>query len=142
MKQKSFISETIIRVRYSETDQAGFVYYGNYAQYYEVGRVEALRQLGYTYKGLEEAGVVMPVLSMNIKYIRPALYDDLLTIKTIIRDAPITRMNFEYEISNESGKLLNKGETTLVFISKETYKTIKAPEWFTELIEKAIFENH
>ncbi|NOX45848.1 MAG: acyl-CoA thioesterase [Chlorobi bacterium] len=141
MHQKAYISETKIRVRYSETDQAGLVYYGNYAQYYEVGRIEALRQLGHTYKGLEEAGVVMPVLSMNIKYIRPALYDDLLTIKTIIREAPITRMNFEYEISNESGKLLNKGETTLVFVSKETYKTIKAPEWFTGLIEKAINED-
>jgi acyl-CoA thioester hydrolase len=141
MKQQVYISEIKIRVRYSETDQAGFVYYGNYAQYYEVGRVEALRQLGYTYKGLEESGIVMPVLSMNIKYIRPAHYDDLLTIKTIIREAPVTRMNFEYEILNESGTLLNKGETTLVFISKETYKTIKAPKWFTEIIRTAINED-
>ena len=82
----------------------------------------------------------MPVLSMKIKYIRPALYDDLLTIKTIIREAPVTRMNFEYEILNESGRLLNKGETTLVFTSKETYKTIRTPEWFTELITKAIIQ--
>jgi acyl-CoA thioester hydrolase len=141
MNQQVYISETKIRVRYSETDQAGFVYYGNYAQYYEVGRVEALRQLGYTYKGLEKEGVVMPVLSMNIKYIRPGLYDDLLTVKTIIREAPVTRMNFEYEIYNESGKLLNKGETTLVFISKKTYKTIKAPEWFAKLIEKSIHKD-
>ena len=139
MKPKAYITETKIRVRYSETDQAGFVYYGNYAQYYEVGRVEALRQLGYTYKGLEEKGVIMPMLSMNIKYIRPAHYDDLLTIKTIIREAPVTRMKFEYEISNEVGKLLNKGETTLAFISKATYKAIKAPDWFTELIKKQVF---
>ena len=138
MKENIYTSETKIRVRYAETDQAGFVYYGNYAQYYEVGRVEALRKLGYTYKELEEKGIIMPVLSMNIKYIRPALYDDLLTIKTIIREAPVTRMNFEYEILNESGRLLNKGETTLVFISKETYKTKKAPKWFTDLIENAI----
>ena len=138
MEQKAYITETKIRVRYSETDQAGFVYYGNYAQYYEVGRVEALRQLGYTYKGLEEKGVIMPVLSMNIKYIRPALYDDLLTIKTIVSDAPVTRMKFEYELLNEVGKLLNKGETTLAFISKETYKAIKAPDWFTELIKKQV----
>ena len=141
MKVNIYTSETKIRVRYSETDQAGFVYYGNYAQYYEVGRVEALRQLGFTYKGLEEEGVVMPVISMIIKYIRPALYDDLLTIKTIIREAPVTRMNFEYEISNESGKLLNKGETTLVFISKNTNKTMKAPEWFTSLIRNAILKD-
>jgi len=132
------IAETKVRVRYSETDQAGYVYYGNYSQYYELGRVASMRQIGHTYREMEERGVIMPVLSMNVKYIRPAKYDDLLTIKTIIRTIPETRMNFEYEIYNEKGELLNKADTTLVFISKETYRPVRAPDWFLEALEKAM----
>ena len=131
-------TETKVRVRYSETDQAGYVYYGNYAQYYELGRVASMRQIGHTYREMEEKGVIMPVLSMNIKYIRPAKYDDLLTIKTYINSLPETRMSFEYEIYNQDGKLLNKADTTLVFISKETYKPVKAPQWFLEALKKAM----
>ena len=131
-------AETKVRVRYSETDQAGYVYYGNYAQYYELGRVASMRQIGHTYREMEEKGVIMPVLSMNIKYIRPAKYDDLLTIKTYINSLPETRMSFEYEIYNQDGKLLNKADTTLVFISKETYKPVKAPQWFLEALKKAM----
>ena len=131
-------AETKVRVRYSETDQAGYVYYGNYAQYYELGGVASMRQIGHTYREMEEKGVIMPVLSMNIKYIRPAKYDDLLTIKTYINSLPETRMSFEYEIYNQDGKLLNKADTTLVFISKETYKPVKAPQWFLEALKKAM----
>ena len=86
-----------IRVRYAETDKMGYVYYGNYATYYEVGRVEALRKLGMSYKEMEDEGIMLPVLSFNIKYFKPAFYDDLLTIKTSITEMPNTRIKFEYE---------------------------------------------
>jgi acyl-CoA thioester hydrolase len=120
---------TTIRVRYAETDQMGYVYYGNYAQYFEVGRVEALRSLGYTYRFMEESGVMMPVSKMDIKYLKPARYDDLLTIKTIIRELPSARMTFEYEITNELGDLLVVGHTTLVFVSMQTQRITRCPDF-------------
>lgn len=133
-------SETKIRVRYAETDQMGYVYYGNYAQYYEVGRVEALRQLGMSYRDMELNGIMLPVLSYSIKYFKPAFYDEELTIKTIIKDIPGARIVFEYECFNEKGILLNKGETTLVFINKETNKPVSAPADFVKLLEAKIKE--
>jgi acyl-CoA thioester hydrolase len=133
-------SETKIRVRYAETDQMGYVYYGNYAQYYEVGRVEALRQLGMSYRDMELNGIMLPVLSYSIKYFKPAFYDEELTIKTIIKDIPGARIVFEYECFNEKGILLNKGETTLVFINKETNKPVSAPADFVKLLEAKINE--
>ena len=128
-----FISETTLRVRYAETDQMSYVYYGNYAQYYEVGRVEALRQLGTTYRQLEESGVMMPVVSMNINYKRPALYDDILTIKIIIKELPTTKMRFEYEIYNQKGELLNTAETVLVFVNRSNMRPCRCPQWFVDL---------
>ena len=125
-------SEIQIRVRYAETDQMAYVYYGNYAIYFEVARVELLRQLGFTYKKLEEEGVMLPVLDFSIKYIRPAFYDDLLTIKTTISELPTTRIKFSYETFNEAGTLLNKAETSLVFISKTTNKPIQIPPHMKE----------
>lgn len=127
------IHESQIRVRYGETDQMGYVYYGNYALYYEIGRTEALRSLELTYKGFEEMGVMMPVASMNCQFIKAARYDDLLTIKTIIRNLPTVKMDFEYEIRNEAGEIINKGNTTLVFIDKNTNRITRAPQ---VLIEK------
>lgn len=131
-----FISETKIRVRYAETDQMGFVYYGNYPQYYEVGRTEALRSLGTSYKDLEEFGVMMPVIDMNVKYIKSGKYDDLLTIRTIVQDIPETRMKFTYEIFNEAGVLLNIGETTLIFLSKDRNRPVRCPEWMQNLFRE------
>ena len=131
------VTETKIRVRYAETDQMGYVYYGNYATYYEVGRTNALRDLGTTYNTLEKAGVMMPVMTMNVKYIKPAKYDDLLTIKTIVKEVPRMRMNFIYEIYNEAGDLLNIGETTLAFISKERMRPVACPDWLSEIFEEA-----
>jgi acyl-CoA thioester hydrolase len=119
--------ETNIRVRYAETDQMGFVYYGNYATYYEVTRVEALRSLGISYKILEENGVLMPVLENWSKYIRPAKYDDLLTIKLFLKEMPSMRITFEYEVFNEDKKLINLGSTTLVFLEKSSGKPIQVP---------------
>jgi len=130
------VSETKIRVRYAETDQMGYVYYGNYATYYEVGRTNALRDLGTTYHALEKAGVMMPVIKMNIQYKSPAKYDDLLTIKTIVKEVPKMRMNFIYEIYNEAGELLNIGETTLVFISMDRMRPVACPDWLHEIFEE------
>lgn len=111
-----YISETTVRVRYGETDQMGVLYYGNYALYYEVGRAEAVRQLGFTYKELEELGIMMPVVELHSQYFRPARYDDLLTVKTIVKELPDgSSMTFYTELYNEAGQLLNKGKTTLVF---------------------------
>lgn len=134
--QNMFTSETKIRVRYAETDRMGYVYYGNYATYYEVGRVEALRELGFSYKKMEDNGIMLPVFTFSIKYIKPAYYDDLLTVKTIIKNLPGARIKFDYEIFNEEKELLNTGETSLVFINKEMNKPCSAPEFFMNAIRK------
>lgn len=130
-----YISETFLRVRYGETDQMGYVYYGNYASYFEVARVESLRQLGMTYKELEEMGVMMPVLENKSKYLSPALYDDNLKIVTTIREKPSVRIRFEYEIFNEAGKMLHQGETLLVFVNKQNGKPCKPPAVFDKVLE-------
>lgn len=131
-----YTSETQIRVRYAETDQMGYVYYGNYPAYYEVARTEALRELGTSYHTLEEKGIMMPVIDLNIKYIKPAKYDDLLTIKTIIKELPKMRMHFFYEVYNAKNELLNKGETTLVFVSMERNRPVPCPEWLNDIFKK------
>lgn len=131
-----FVTETQVRVRYAETDKMGFVYYGNYPQYYEVGRVEAMRKLGMSYREMEEKGVMMPIASMQIKYIRPAYYDDLLTIRTIVKELPASRMHFWYEILNPEGVIINKGETVLAFINMSTGRPCAAPEYFLERMKK------
>ncbi|WP_298733752.1 thioesterase family protein [uncultured Chitinophaga sp.] len=124
-----FTSITTIRVRYGETDQMGYLYYGNYALYYEVGRAEAIRELGFTYRELEEQGVIMPVAELQIKYLRPALYDDLITVKTTLRELPAThRIQFHSELYNEKGELLNVGVTTLVFLHAATKAKSNLPE--------------
>ena len=123
-----YISETFIRVRYGETDQMGYVYYGNYAMYYEVARVESLRQLGLTYKELEEMGVMMPVLENHSRFIAPGRYDDLLRIKTTLREKPGVKIKFEYEIFNESNTLIHQGETLLVFIDQKTNRPCRPPQ--------------
>lgn len=130
-----FQHEVQLRVRYADTDQMGYVYYGNYAAYYEVARVESFRSLGYAYKKLEEEGVMMPVLELNSKYILPAKYDDLLTIKVRIPEMPKVRIHYEYDIYNEEGQLLNTGKTTLAFINMETNRPVRMPEVMKDLLE-------
>jgi acyl-CoA thioester hydrolase len=122
------IHEHQIRVRYAETDQMGFVYYGNYGQYFEVGRVEFLRSRGYSYKQLEEDGVMMPVTSLKIQYKRPAKYDDLLTVKTCIKEMMHKRVLFQQEVYNEKEKLLTTGEVMLAFLDAQTMRPIDCPE--------------
>lgn len=121
------------RVRYGETDQMGYLYYGNYAQYYEIGRVEMLRSLGLSYKAMEEElGIMMPVVSMQIRYLRPVLYDDLITIKTIIRQLPERSIVFHMELYNEQGKLVNGGTVKLCFVDIKSQKTVPAPEFLVD----------
>ena len=127
-------SETNIRVRYAETDQMGYVYYGNYAQYFEVARVEALRDLGVTYKSLEESGIMLPVLKLEVDYHKPAKYDDLLTIKTTIKK-PLIKFEFHFEVYNEQKELLTTGNTTLVFIDMKRNRPTKAPQSILDLFE-------
>lgn len=135
-----YVSETKVRVRYAETDRMGYVYYGNYATYYEVGRVEALRQLGLSYKEMEDSGIILPVLEFSIKYFKPAFYDEELTIKTIIPEIPKARIKFIYECYNIKNVLLNKGETTLVFVNTKNGRPCTAPISFIEKI-KPFFED-
>lgn len=113
-----FNSETKIRVRYAETDQMNVVYYGNYAQYFEVARAEAIREIGFTYKQMEETGIVMPVVEMHTKYLRSAKYDDLLTIQTQLRELPTDhRIEFHHIVYNEAGKMLTTGRVVLYFLN-------------------------
>lgn len=124
------------RVRYGETDQMGYVYYGNYAQFLEIGRVEAMRALGMSYRDMEESGIMLPVTELNIKYLKPAFYDDEITIHTYIKEMPSIRIRFDYEIKNTKGEVLCKAFTTLVFVKKENMRPRSAPEDFLEKLER------
>jgi len=121
-----FISETKVRVRYGETDQMSVVYHGNYAAYFEVARSESIRQLGFTYKDMEAMGVVMPVVELHIKFLRPAHYDDLLRVKTILKEMPLThRIEFHHEVYNGEEKLLTSAKVVLYFMDiKKMEKTL------------------
>ena len=116
-----------LRVRYAETDQMGYCYYGNYAQYYEVARVETLRSLGISYQKLEAKGLLLPVSDFSIKYILPSFYDQELTIKCDFKELTEFKIKFDYQTYNEDSKLLNFGNTTLVFVDKQTKKPVNCP---------------
>ena len=124
------------RVRYGETDQMGYLYYGNYAHYYEIGRVEMLRSLGLTYKSMEEEhGILMPVMSLQMRFVRPAYYDELLTIRTALRKLPDQFITFYVEIFNEKNKLVNGGSVKLCFVDKNSNKTITAPSYLQDKLK-------
>ena len=123
-----FYKETTFRTRYGETDRMGYVYYGNYAQYYEVARLELMRAMGISYVELEDSGIMMPVLDMQITYFRPAYYDDELRISCEVKEKPSSRMLFEYQVYNSKNELINKGSTTLVFVNKVTGKPMRCPQ--------------
>jgi len=127
-----YVHTTKIRVRYADTDQMGYMYYGNYATFFEVGRVEMLRSLGMTYKSMENSGIIMPVSEMKCKYIKPALYDEEITIKVIIEQMPSVRIHFRYELFNENEELIHLGETTLVFVDKIKNKPCLPSKEFLE----------
>ena len=129
--------KVLYRVCYADTDQMGYVYYGNYARFYEIARVETLRSIGVSYKVLEDAGIGLPVYENYSKYHAPALYDDLLRIECTLIKMPSARIEFEYKIFNQSDDLLHEGKTTLVFMDLATKKVVKAPEWLiSAIIEK------
>jgi acyl-CoA thioester hydrolase len=126
---------TQIRVRYGETDQMGYAYYGNYASYFEVARVEALRHLGMSYKELEDAGIMMPVLENHSYYHHPAVYDDLLSIEVSLSEMPGARITFSYKIYNEEGKMVHSGETVLAFMKADTKRPCRPPQKMLELLQ-------
>ena len=130
-----FCNETKIRVRYAETDRMGYSYYGNYATYFEVARVEALRALGITYKSLEDEGVLLPVVEYNIRFLKPAFYDDEIVVKTTITDLPSIRIRFEYETFRGEEKL-NTAWTELVFVDKSSGRPMRCPADVTDAMRK------
>ena len=127
-----------VRVRYAETDQMGVVYHGNYAEYFEMGRVEWLRNLGVSYKSMEEEGVMLPVVSLTMNYKKPARYDDLLTVRTILKKQESVKIEFDYEIKNEEGELLTTGNSILVFVNMKTGRPSLPPEYILEKLKPLI----
>ena len=132
-----FTTETQIRIHYALTDQMGFVYHGHYAQFYEIGRTEAIRQLGYTYKDIEAMGIIMPVVDIHTRFLRPAKYDDLITVKTTLRELPTHhKIVFHSEIYNAADELLNTGDVTLYFMQADGMKRVEMPTPLKEKLEK------
>ena len=128
--------QTQIRVRYSETDQMRVVYHGNYAQYFEIGRVEWLRNKGISYKWMEENGIMLPVVSLTMNYKRPARYDELLTLRTILKSRTFVKIEFDYELYNESDELLTTGNSVLVFVDMKTGKPISPPKFIIDILNR------
>ena len=129
-------NEISFRIRYAETDQMGVVYHGNYAQYLEMARVEWLRYLGISYRDMEENGIMLPVVSLSISYIKPALYDDLVTVKVMLKKIPAVRIEFDYEVTNEMDEVLAKANTVLAFMDKEKKRPIRCPDYILEKLGK------
>lgn len=126
-------NKTPLKIRYSETDQMRYAHHGNYAQYFEIGRLELLNDLGISYRKMEDEGIILPVYSINTRFIKPAKFDDSLILKTILREIPSARIIFEYEIYNSKDELITTGNTTLVFVDTSKNRPIKIP---AELLEK------
>ena len=126
---------TDIRVRYGETDQMGIVYNGNYATYFEIARTEWLRNLGITYKGLEESGIMLPVISLSFNFIKPALYDDILTVTVTLNKKPLVKIDFDYEIINQNKEKISTGNSVLAFINMETNKPMKCPDYIHDKLD-------
>ncbi|MGB2128106.1 MAG: acyl-CoA thioesterase [Flavicella sp.] len=126
-----------LRIRYGETDQMGYAHHGNYAQYFEMGRMELLRDIGISYKKMEEEGLILPVYSMNTRFIKPARFDNTLTLRTILRKTPTARIVFEYEIFNSDNELITTAETVLIFVDTHKNRPIKIPENLLSKIENA-----
>ena len=136
---KKLIENTIqLRPRYGEVDQMGYVYHANYVSYCHQARTELLRRLNIDDKTLEENYIMLPVISMNLKYHKPAGYDELLTIKTSIPEIPATRFSFHFEIRNEKDELVCTAASTTVFVDSRTRKPMRAPPIIIEAIEKQL----
>jgi len=123
-----FTADTQIRIHYALTDQMGVVYHGHYAQFYEIGRAEWLRKLNYSYKDIEALGVIMPVVDIHSRFLRPAKYEDLITVRTTLKELPLHhKIVFHHEIYNEEGTLLNTGDVTLYFMNAREMKRCEMP---------------
>lgn len=125
-------STTKTRVRYSETDQMGVVYHGNYAQFFELGRTEWLRKLGVTYKDMEISGIMLPVISLKCNFIKSAIYDDVLQIETFLVKKPMVKIEFDYKITNQNNELICTGNSVLAFMNMETNKPTRCPEYLLD----------
>ena len=129
------ISDKIeFRIRYGETDQMSYAYHGNYAAYFEMGRTEWLRKLGVSYKKMEEDGIMLPVISLNTNYLKPAKYDDVLTLKTTLAKKPTARIEFKFEIRNKQDELLTTATATLVFVNMKTNRPTRIPKYLLDKI--------
>ena len=125
-------NEISFRVRYAETDQMGVVYHGNYPQYFEMGRVEWLRSLGISYKSMEENGIMLPVFSLRMNFVKSAVYDDLITVRTILLKKPLVKIEFDYIIFNEANDVLVEANTVLAFMDMKKKRPIKCPDYILE----------
>lgn len=132
---KELYFDHTIRTRYAETDQMGVVYYGNYPQYLELGRVEWLRWLGVSYKEMEQEGIMLPVVSLQLNYKKPAFYDELITVRTKLKNITSSKIEFDYELINENKEVISTANTTLVFVDKKTWRPTRCPEKIIRLIE-------
>lgn len=131
-----FVAENQIRIHYALTDQMGVVYHGHYAQFYEIGRAEWLRKLNYSYKDIEAMGIIMPVVDIHSRFLRPAKYEDLITVKTILKELPVHhKIVFHHEIYDEAGALLNTGDVTLYFMDAKTMKRCNMPAILKERLQ-------
>ncbi|MCY1546614.1 1,4-dihydroxy-2-naphthoyl-CoA hydrolase [compost metagenome] len=132
-----FVYDSKVRVRYIETDQMGIVHHANYAQYYELARTECFEACsGMSYASMEADGVMLPILELQSRYLKPAYYNEVLTIRSIVKDLPSVRLHVEYEIYNENNELINTGKTTLVFVNKETRRPCQPPERFMKNVRQ------
>ncbi len=131
-----YSSETKIRVRYGETDRMGYMYYGHYPEYFEVSRTDMIRSLGLSYREIEDLGIIMPVRSLKVDYKTPALYDEVLTVKSFLKKLPEIKLDIDYEIYNEENKLVCTGNTILAFVDVKTRRPRRAPDFFIDKVRK------
>lgn len=135
MKNQHLSNETQIRIRYGETDQMGVVYHGNYPLYLEMGRIEWLRKLGISYKKMEESGIILPVISLSLNFKQPAYYDDVINVKTQLKNKPTAKIEFEYEITNGQGEMITTATVVLAFIDKNLNKPVRVPKYILDAID-------
>ncbi|MFO7615631.1 MAG: thioesterase family protein [Bacteroidales bacterium] len=130
-----YVHDTKIRIRYGETDQMGYVYYGRYAEFFEIGRTELIRAAGLTYRDLEEQGILLPVTRMEVKYIKPVGYDEQITIRTTLKRMPSAKITFHYQIISENGEVVNEAVCDLVFTSSKTRRPVRPPKELLETLQ-------
>ena len=131
-----YCTESMIRVRYGETDRMGYLYYGNYPEYFEVARTDMIRSLGLSYREIEDSGIIMPVRSLKVDYKLPAKYDELLKVKSCLNKLPEVKLDIDYEMYNEAGAMICSGNTVLAFVDANSRRIRRAPEFFMEAVRK------